>query len=78
MPVRVEIHASLVSKKVARSSLLTVSEGNALPVPITFMFVIQIKIRCKSISVGAHKKKKVAVVGKMWRKSPFWDEIPRF
>ena len=40
MPVRVDIHASLVSKKVARSSLLTVSDGNALPVPITFISVI--------------------------------------
>ena len=39
MPVRDEIQASLVSKKVAKSSLVTVSFGNALPVPMIFILV---------------------------------------
>ena len=78
MPVRVDIHVSLVSKKVAKSSLLTVSEGNALPVPIIFIVVFKNDFRCKSRLLLPHRRKKVVAAAKKWRKMAFWDEKPRF
>ena len=57
MPVLVVIQASLVSKKVAKSSLVTVKVGNALPVPIIFIsFSIWLKRRKSTSSYHAVRK----------------------
>ena len=78
MPVRVDIQASLVSKKVARSSLLTVSDGNALPVPITFMFVSDKKFAAKVDRFEHPNGKRWSLWSKCGEKRLFGTKYPLF
>ena len=50
MPVRVVIHSSLVSKNLAKSSLVTLRAGSALPVPIIFIS-IRLKLKTRFLSI---------------------------
>ena len=68
IPVLLEIQVSLVSKKVAKSSLVTVRDGNALPVPIIFICVsIKIKIRFRFLLKRCKSTATYDAAGKMCR-----------
>ena len=87
MPVLVVIQLSLVSKNVAKSSLVTVRDDNALPVPIIFIlfsiknknsFSVSIKnvakVPLRSMPRGkcVQNGTFVAKIGYLWRNLGFF------
>ena len=78
MPVRVDIQASLVSKKVARSSLLTVSDGNALPVPMIFICFSNKNFAAKEDRSNHIKRKRWLLWAKSGEKASFGTKYPDF